>query len=311
MIINILVTLSILPLMYVRRAMRLLVSTLEHLVNYVCRSLTLSPAESNMARCPAYSDLRRLIESTLVRSDFTYNGGKDFLPLKSFELLLSRDNIQNDLPGASDNLIDFVHQKAKKTFATVVQTLVGQTKDSITRVMESFQTYGFDDTGLPIEEQLGEQLQLCTNGCSGGRHPAELGVFHDHLLWQCITQFSKNQWMFLVPKFPLNKELRVLNRNCILPFTEFGGGKKEGMFGEVIRAELRVDHQELIPQPQVSRIIHLANSPLLTKMTRRADHYEFMWLSKNSNQKRKFHCLNQRYQIPIQRGLVRQITWKN
>ncbi|KAF2964284.1 hypothetical protein GQX73_g9293 [Xylaria multiplex] len=193
----------------------------------------------------SYSDLWPLIEKHLVRRQFTKNNGKDFLPLDSFELLFSKDNIQKDLPSASDDLVDFVHKKARRTFATVLCTLVGHSKDSITSVMKSFQTHGFDDNCLPIKEQL----KACPNDYSE-IYALSLAVFDAPLMRQCFNRFSTYQWVFLVPKFPLEKGSRELDRNCILPFTESGEDKKEGTFGEVTRFKLRVDHQELIPQPQ-------------------------------------------------------------
>ena len=205
-----------------------------------------------------YSKLLNDIEKSLIKSHFPRSGGKEFLPLKSLESLLSRDIIQRDLPGASDDLIDFVDKKAKRTFATVVMTLPGYSRCSLTSVMESFQRHGFDDSCLPIEKHLKEQLAPCPDGCSG-RHATALDVFHDSQLGRHISSFRRNQWTFLAPKFPLREESRALHDDCILPFTEFGGDPKDGTFGRVLRAKLRVDHQEAIPQSQASHISLFAN----------------------------------------------------
>ncbi|KAI0188937.1 hypothetical protein EV127DRAFT_409181 [Xylaria flabelliformis] len=203
-----------------------------------------------------YSTLQQSIQSSLVRSEFRYNGGKKFLPLQSFLSLFTRDNIKDDLPGASDELIAFVHEKATKTFATILLTLVGHSKSSITSVMESFKRHGFDDSYLPIEEDLIQQLAPCPHDCRG--HATALNVFHDPQLKACIGPLSTNQWTFLVPQFPLAKELRSLHRDCILPFTEFGGDSKEGTFGEVLKAKLRIDHQNVIPRENDSLDVYVA-----------------------------------------------------
>ncbi|KAI0408199.1 hypothetical protein F4802DRAFT_619384 [Xylaria palmicola] len=212
-----------------------------------------------MARGPTvdneYSTLRRQINDNLVRSEF--NGGRKFLPFQSFSSLLTRDNIQADLPGASEELIDFVHIKATKTFATVLLAFVGHTKSSLTSVMESFKRNGFDDRCLPIEEeQLEEQLASCPNNCRG--HAPALNVFHDLQLKEFIALLSTNQWAFLVPQFPLPKGKRALHRDHILPFTEFGRDSKEGAFGEVLKAKLRVDHQNVIPRESESLEVYVA-----------------------------------------------------
>ncbi|KAI0547905.1 hypothetical protein F4679DRAFT_597129 [Xylaria curta] len=190
-----------------------------------------------------YSTLRQLIQKNLVRSEFEYNGGKKFLPIQSFLSLLTRDNIENDLPGASDELVAFVHEKATKIFATVLMTLVGHPKSTITSVMESFKKHGLDDSYLPLEEELEQQLASCPTDCKG--HATALNVFHDAQLKACIYSLLTHQWMFLVPQFPLAKELRTLHLDCILPFTEV---KRDSKRGEVVQAKLRVDHQKLIPR---------------------------------------------------------------
>ncbi|KAI1357894.1 hypothetical protein F5Y08DRAFT_346272 [Xylaria arbuscula] len=196
-----------------------------------------------------YSDLQPMIESSLVRSDFTSSRGKDFLPTQSYESLLTRANIRNDLPGASDDLIDFIDKRAKRTFATVLLTLAGfHTNTGMTSIMNSFQQHGFDDNCLPIDEGLNSNLENHLKGCQAN----PLSVFRDDRLRRTIYTFYTNQWAFLAPKFPLEKNSRTLHRNCILPFTEFGGESKEGTFGEVFPAKLRVDHQKMIQQPQGS-----------------------------------------------------------
>ncbi|TGJ87591.1 hypothetical protein E0Z10_g1212 [Xylaria hypoxylon] len=260
MVFNIVVILFMMPL---RRVMRLIISTLEHLVSYVMPTLHLSTRKPDMMHGSTvdedFGTLRKLINDGLVRSQFRYNGGKCFLPLNLFHSLLTRDNIQKELPGASNELIDFVYEKAKRTFATVVQTLVARPKSYITLVMESFEKYGFDDTILPIDkEQVKEQLGFCPNDCEGKHAPA-LKVFHDSVFREYITTFSENQWQFLVPEFPLQKERRALHRDCILPFTESGEYQKEGGFSSVCKARLRVDHLKVMTE--VGRIIHLANPP--------------------------------------------------
>ncbi|KAI0856241.1 kinase-like domain-containing protein [Xylaria cubensis] len=257
MIVNASVFLFILLLMC---GTHLIASTLEHLVSYVRRALRLSSTEFNMAHGSTvnekYSTLQKSIQESLVRSEFRYNGGKKFLPSQLFSSLLTRDNIKDDLPGASDELITFVHEKATKIFATILLTLVGHSKSSITSVMESFKRHGFDDSYLPIEEDLVQQLAPCPHSCR--KHATALNVFHDPQLKACISFLSSNQWAFLVPKFPLAKESRELHRDCILPFTEFGGDSKEGTFGEVVKAKLRLDHQSVFLQNNGSLEVYVA-----------------------------------------------------
>ncbi|KAI0968942.1 kinase-like domain-containing protein [Xylaria arbuscula] len=236
---NIVVIPFIMPL---RRVMHIIASTLKRLVNFVYPDLHLSTTEPGMmdgdAADEEYGTLRKETEGHLLRSEFTHNKGNKFLPLKSFQSLFTREKIQKELSGASNELIDFVDKRAKRTFATVLQTLVAQHKSSITRVMESFRAHEFDDTSLPIEN---EQLASYPNDCEG-KHAPTLKVFHDKMLSQCYSTFLENQWKFLAPKFPLPKERRVLHRDCILPFTESGEYEREGGFSRVCKAKLRVDH---------------------------------------------------------------------
>ncbi|GAW18676.1 hypothetical protein ANO14919_081570 [Xylariales sp. No.14919] len=198
-----------------------------------------------------YSAILPLIGRDVVRSEF--NGGKMFLPFQSFQSLFARDKIEAELPGASKELIDFVSGRATKTFATVLLALVAHPKYFITSAMESFKINSFDDSFLPIDRR---QLASCPHECGG--HKSALNVFHNSPLKQCISLFSTYQWIFLAPRFPLAKDLRVLDRDCILPFTEYGGIIRGGTFSEIRRAKIRVDHQAVIPQASGPSEVYVA-----------------------------------------------------
>lgn len=256
-------TVVILFITALRRIVHLIASTLEHLVNYIRPAPNLSTTEPGMMDSAAvteeFGNLNDKIVRCLVESKFTYNNGKMFLPLESLQSLLTKENIEKELSGASNELVDFIDQKAKRTFAIVLNSMVTQPKHTITSVMESCKNSGFDDKSLPIQKELLDgQLESCPDDCAGKHAPA-LEAFHHRILKRAISTFSEAQWTFLAPEFPLQKDRRTLHGKCILPFTTCEDYKREGGFSKVCKATLRVDHIKVMPGE--SRIVHPANSP--------------------------------------------------
>lgn len=200
--------------------------------------------------------LRELILESLKESEFPFYNGKDFLPCDSFESLLTKDNISQELSGASHELIGFIYDNARRTFATILIVIPGFSGSALTSIMESFQRHGFDDSFLPID---GGKLVSChsPHDCEG--HATALNIFHDKSLRDHIYNFSIFQGIFIVPRFPLPKDCRRLHPGCVLPFTEFDiYSSKEDTFSKVHKAKLRVDHQQTIPRENESLEIQVA-----------------------------------------------------
>ncbi|KAI1111810.1 hypothetical protein F5Y14DRAFT_424119 [Nemania sp. NC0429] len=195
--------------------------------------------------------LHDLVTDNVVHSKFGSSRRNSFLPNDSFELLFTRDRIKKELSGASDELIDFVHAHATRTFATVLITFPPELKLDLTSIMESFRRYRFDDSFLPID---GEDLRSPSHRCE--KHATALNVFRDDKVlsgsWN-ISKFLNFQWMFLVPTFPLPTNSRILNSSCVLPFTAFGECSFESNDSAMkFKAKLRVDHQTILSRENES-----------------------------------------------------------
>ena len=216
--------------------------------------LAMGQSESSGTRPRRSGNLRNRIAELLVTSDWD---NKDFLPESHLSSLMTKEEITMEMPGATTELVDFVHNKARKVFATI---LLLNVKEEIVPIMASFHRHKFNDTCLPIGKMFEDKtckvkdLWDCSESCENGRkahcaHPPFLDVFH-HPPWEAydVKLFYTTQWTFLAPVFEISKmEPDIcLDRDHILPFTFVDDGRDglEGQFGSVVKARLRADHQK-------------------------------------------------------------------
>lgn len=183
---------------------------------------------------------------------------KDYMPNQFYNELFHPTSIRRALPGASERLIQFIHNHAKRTFAITLLVL----DDSSSRLlaMKAFHQHNFTDSDcLPVGDLtniscVGSQQAPCRPGCEsliapGCSHNSCLACFH-HVPWNPITarRFHQNQWAFRVQVFDPNTFLYRIDENVILPFTRklrpMTGNS--GAFSAVVQAFMLADHQDII-----------------------------------------------------------------
>ncbi|KAF2821888.1 hypothetical protein CC86DRAFT_386241 [Ophiobolus disseminans] len=104
-------------------------------------------------------------------------------------------------------LATWTHEHAPKIFA--ICSICDLPPFAILLAMTLFNRDNFDDTSLPIADPA----------------LAPPRTFFDSRLWTdlWLTNFYKNQWMFLVPDFSINRFDYTLSPESILPFTKLDG----------------------------------------------------------------------------------------
>ena len=99
---------------------------------------------------------------------------RDFFPNGSVSELLNKENIQAELPVGSEELITFIHTRARKSFAITLAS--GISGPNLRDALKLFQHYGFTDQFLPISEKMKEShCYLENQPCS---HRRTLNAFH-------------------------------------------------------------------------------------------------------------------------------------
>jgi hypothetical protein len=191
----------------------------------------------------ALGSLREAISSGLVRSEFDR---KEFLPEKTFRLLFDRSSIHACLPTATKGLVDFVNEKGRRVFATVLlcTDLDGA---GLLSLLENFHRQQFCDSHLPIARQCPPE---CDNQKRGHLHTlshVKFSGFH-HPFWRTymISRFYHGQWAFLSPTFLNNIVMDRLYPDTVLPFTSLNDAAQEGYFSTVYQATMPIEHQDVV-----------------------------------------------------------------
>lgn len=167
--------------------------------------------------------LRDRITNILERNPIGLNPEGQYVPDGELEDLFKKDVVQSALGGDVDHtLADFVLQKAKKTFATLL--LVFSDCESRQKAMEAFRTASFTDEKMfstALDMPLAT-LELCeTSPCKRGGgtclHPFP---FHDPWGLADLKDFKSKRWHFLVPTLDHNVFQYELDSHQLLPFTK-------------------------------------------------------------------------------------------
>jgi hypothetical protein len=191
----------------------------------------------------AVESLRGAISSGLVRSEFDC---KEFLPEERFRLLFNRSSIHTCLPTATKGLVDFINEKGKRVFATVLlcTDLDGA---ELVSLLESFHRQQFCDSHLPIACQ-------CPPECDSQKrahlhtlsHAKLSGLLHPFWRAHMISRFYHGQWAFLSPNSSNNVVMDKLYQDSILPFTSLSDTVQEGHFRTVYQATMPIEHQDVM-----------------------------------------------------------------
>ncbi|QDS71508.1 hypothetical protein FKW77_004827 [Venturia effusa] len=199
-----------------------------------------------------------------------------YLPKNSLLNIVTRRRLEQILPNADVDLIDFIVNNAKKLFIITINSIP---PSDVTAMMREFKVHGLHDSRLPIDEineicnavprRRGHDPPCGSAGesyCSS--HEYDLDAFH-HFPWTSTNRdhFCEYQWRLLVPDFTMktferfepNRILSILKRDP----KPVGGGH----FSQVYRAELLADHQDHVPVQNdritvaIKEMIHLTDPP--------------------------------------------------
>ncbi|KAL2128804.1 hypothetical protein VTI74DRAFT_8610 [Chaetomium olivicolor] len=181
-----------------------------------------------------------------VPSEF-HKGNYEFVPEGSLTPVVSKEAIRwglddDDLEWTKelDDLVEFIHARAKKLFAITVR-YIGLEPSSLRKAMRLFKdgpNGGFTDDNLPVEPQEEDKDHILASFNGKLRRPIWTDVR--------IDIFCTNQWKFLAPilnvatKHQYNHDFE---RACILPFTKrYEAESDRGAFGQVYKYGIHPNH---------------------------------------------------------------------
>jgi hypothetical protein len=162
--------------------------------------------------------------------------GSEYIPADAVKNIITRDSIKAELARSSGNGISLsgcladkvVKKNAKKIFAILVYL---KEPWDIKKMLND----GFGDDDLPLSKD--EHY-----GLHSARDPKKIFVSED---WetQTVDDFLLKQWMVLAPIFKIWGEHFVVNRKCLLPFSEVDG-VKHSESSVVYKAKVHPSQQE-------------------------------------------------------------------
>jgi hypothetical protein len=219
-------------------------SSSEDLINAGIDSPTAPPREK----------LQDKIERHLEHSKLHHGSRDKFLPKGLIEKLFDKEDIEYQLYTATSGgnglqgLVDWVHDKAKKTTATLFQCSLSP--DELKKVLRSFRFAHFHDRALPVSmEEFNElsKYQGHPNPAAGPRAKRQLklkSAFKQGYLWTKarLQKFYHAQFMFLAPTFSLSKLNYEFTTDERLPVVWKAHVATKGGFGTVCEAEIHRDH---------------------------------------------------------------------
>ncbi|KAI8268068.1 hypothetical protein K4K58_006158 [Colletotrichum sp. SAR11_239] len=196
---------------------------------------------------------------------------REFLPEGYIDKVISRSAIQDELFFGkkldSDNksLIDFIHDHAKKVFATAYCALGSNAGSSLLDTMDYFRRLNFTDGALPINDiQKADETRKAKT-----KLPFPFDFSDDSRLqsvWRRmpVRSFYQHQWKFLAPVFSREKFHHTLHPDAILPFIWKGIVTKEGRFSKVHQVKIHKGHQKLLGPRADGTPAHIAIKEILT-----------------------------------------------
>ncbi|OJD38714.1 serine threonine protein kinase [Diplodia corticola] len=199
---------------------------------------------SGQTSSPQRPSLLDQITENLEMSEFDK---KRFLPLDCLARIVCRQNIQPALPGAEEELLNFITQDAAKVFATVLRA-TKKSGNKLVAIMRKFHTNNFHDDLLPH----GNDPQCTYAGKSKCNHHKVFDALHDKIHWDVtsVQDFFDMRWIFLAPEFKESTFRHDLAPNSILPFVrveEDAAKNLVGGFSRVQKAVIHKSHQTILP----------------------------------------------------------------
>ncbi|KAI1170907.1 heterokaryon incompatibility protein-domain-containing protein [Nemania sp. FL0916] len=193
----------------------------------------------------------RLCES-LIQSPL---GGK-FLPQREIIRVVARLNLEQLLPEAPKDLIDFIQTRASQVFSLSIRTL-DLRGDDLEELARSFQLYITKDGSCSDPEGKffcnSTDPAKANSGCC--KHPPALNVFHTDL-WGSTNfeKFLENQHSFFVPILEignLHQFNTELPNGTIMPFIWRDDKPRSGHFSTVSEVLLHAECQKNSDQAQI------------------------------------------------------------
>jgi len=225
----------------------------ENLANNKEQTDTLPPGLSDeelkglVAPTTLGSDLVDTILDRFVAATF-HDPNRQYLPENAIKEVLVQAAIEQELAkierfpieqtakwdrGRRSQLATWIRTKAPKVFAITIQC--DFEPSHLLLAMAVFQTWGFTDERLPIDEK-----------------PPSQQIFLPQIWNQLkIVNFRENQWKCLAPVFVQQKYGYDLKAQCIFPFTSDGAQPKDGAFSSVYRVTIHKDHHEY---PEIQQV---------------------------------------------------------
>lgn len=202
-------------------------------------------------------------------------GQCNYLPDRRMKELITKTAIKGALPGATSDLVDYIHRDASKTFAIVLMIFDEHVQQL--EAMEAFCFHGFKDSEhLPVPDIITEggckyfcektDRGKCNIKCSTSPHQI-CNTRHDRV-YDCLHHscWSKNFWSFrrhqrsfVVQKFNTRTFQHEIRDDRVLPFLPREGMKPTaGGFGIVYPAMMLTDY--LIDPAELIEVVNLTNT---------------------------------------------------
>lgn len=195
----------------------------------------------------SFRSLRRSLRDLLKPSALDGSHGRKFLPAHQVRVFVTTATLRSVLPNASQEVIDFVRDRAPKLFLTLV--LQPDADDALESLMKACWEHKFTDELLPVDHT---KLN-CTGGehakC-GETHAEAFNIFHNEV-WNYIHNFEFEQGIFLSPVFTRDKFVYKLGAQCVLPITRMSKVTAGGHFSTVFEAWVHPDHHDVRPSQPV------------------------------------------------------------
>ncbi|KAI1480201.1 HET-domain-containing protein [Daldinia eschscholtzii] len=166
---------------------------------------------------------------------------RKYIPAQTFDGLVTEEAVQRAIRAIpeSDKTLRHIFDNARKVFSTLIAMGGGCTLKTIQKCVE----FKFCDDNLPIIYSKEDGI-LSYKSFKNGDYvecPAATEFFSD---WEAadVGRFCDTQWKFLVPVFDSRQFNYVLRKECLLPYEEIPGNKKDSYFSTVTKVRIHEEH---------------------------------------------------------------------
>jgi len=168
-----------------------------------------------------------------------YPESRTYVSRSCFEKQITRATIERCLPGAQDELLDFIWNRAQKLFAILLYSDCLPRDINLESALQTFKDRHLTDEQLPLPRHKERCTCMQDQAFCPHKVARETLVKWDLRGWE---HFYTDQWKFLAPEFETGKFDYVLDEQSILPI-QLRDGHGEGSFGDVREGELNLDHE--------------------------------------------------------------------